>query len=351
MAHGIEPSDGETSSEKRQHDLSISNLSDKLKALEEKVSQPKPKDKWDKFAALSTLISGLTVAFIGFYATNIYDSRSKELDQSQKQRSTIASELQVVEKFIPHLASTDVKIRSAALAALSAIGNTELAGKLSRVFGDAEAQAAVTAVSKPEPHVSVPLPKSNNPLDFIERYKASIAFVDVSVDGNTLKQGSAFPINKDGFLITAAHLIELNASVSVRFGSRDALPYSAQVVSRSEASDIALLRVSSVATQVAVPTLAPSSERLNAGSKLFVMAFALSMPEPMLIEGVATGSPGPDLTQAISSPLVPGMSGGPVFNSEGQVVGIVKGGAVNFPSLSFIVPAQFVRGLLATAGL
>jgi hypothetical protein len=107
----------------------------------------KQKDIWDKLGALSGIVSGILVALIGFYATYIYDQRSRDAEESQRNRSTIATELQTVEKFLPHLASDNEKEKEAAILAVSSLGNTELAAKLATLFGGAGANAALTSIA------------------------------------------------------------------------------------------------------------------------------------------------------------------------------------------------------------
>jgi hypothetical protein len=75
----------------------------RVKALEDK----KPKDLWDKISAVSGIVAGVIVAAIGFYATQVYDQRSRTAEQLDRGRGVIATELHTVEKFFPHLASTN----------------------------------------------------------------------------------------------------------------------------------------------------------------------------------------------------------------------------------------------------
>jgi hypothetical protein len=50
----------------------IDALRKEVTELRSKVEKP-PKDFWDMISSTSVLISGIAVAFIGFYATNIYN--------------------------------------------------------------------------------------------------------------------------------------------------------------------------------------------------------------------------------------------------------------------------------------
>ena len=79
------------------------------------------------------VLGGLLVAAIGYYATTVFNERSRVAKQQQKDRATIAEELQTVEKFLPDLASSDERINRAAILAVSLLGNHELGAKLTEL--------------------------------------------------------------------------------------------------------------------------------------------------------------------------------------------------------------------------
>jgi hypothetical protein len=75
------------------------------------------------------------VALIGFYATNVYTRRQQLSEQHRKDQELVVAQIQTVEKFIPHLSSSDEKIKTAGLIAIAALGNEELAVRLATAFG------------------------------------------------------------------------------------------------------------------------------------------------------------------------------------------------------------------------
>jgi len=68
-------------------DVHAERATDALRAeiaeLRKKVEKP-PKDIWDKVTAISGLASGLAVALIGFYATNVYYNRRQRLSEIRR---------------------------------------------------------------------------------------------------------------------------------------------------------------------------------------------------------------------------------------------------------------------------
>jgi hypothetical protein len=113
--------------------------------LRRKIEKP-PKDAWDKVTAVSGVISALMVALIGFYATNVYTRRQQLSEQHRKDQELVVAQIQTVEKFIPHLSSSDEKIKTAGLIAIAALGNEELAVRLATAFGGSGATAALTSI-------------------------------------------------------------------------------------------------------------------------------------------------------------------------------------------------------------
>ena len=73
-------------------DVHAERATDALRAeiaeLRKKVEKP-PKDIWDKVTAISGLASGLAVALIGFYATNVYNRRQRLKNAEKLSRNYI----------------------------------------------------------------------------------------------------------------------------------------------------------------------------------------------------------------------------------------------------------------------
>jgi hypothetical protein len=87
------------------------------------------KDRWDKFAALSTFLSTFVIALVGLFFTHIYNERQADRDHAVKQRENRIREVELVQKFMPQLTGTESEKRIAIIA-ISSLGNTELATKI-----------------------------------------------------------------------------------------------------------------------------------------------------------------------------------------------------------------------------
>lgn len=161
--------------------------------------------------------------------------------------------------------------------------------------------------------------------------------------------GSGVLVHPDGFVVTAAHVVESAEMVEVHW--LDGYKSTAKVVSLSRTEDIALLRVEAPPPKALVAVLGDSSA-LKPGQRLFAIGAPYGL-EHTLTAGVVSAlrsndRPGlmPKHLVQTDVPLNQGNSGGPLFNEKGEVVGIASfmlsqsGGSVG---LNFAVPSNTVR--------
>ncbi len=140
-------------------------------------------------------------------------------------------------------------------------------------------------------------------------------------------QGTGFLISDEGYILTCAHVVgeEQDATVWIS-GTR----YEADVLNRDKEIDIALLKTR---TRIASNYL-PLSFRINKTCRLGedVMTIGFPMTKVLgnnarLSKGLISSTPGlKDSPKQIqfSAEIQPGNSGGPLFDSEGVVVGVIN---------------------------
>jgi len=110
------------------------------------LQKPKPeKDLWDKFASMSTFVSGVLVASIGLYFTTSYNKQQATLNAQQeirdtalKNQQTSISQIQSVAPFTQFLMGKDDvnKQRHHALRILTLLPDQDLARALTTEFPD-----------------------------------------------------------------------------------------------------------------------------------------------------------------------------------------------------------------------
>jgi serine protease Do len=153
--------------------------------------------------------------------------------------------------------------------------------------------------------------------------------------------GSGFIISPDGYILTCAHVIENAREVLVRFTDRR--EFSARVVGTDRRSDVALIKIEASG----LPTV-----KIGDAGKLRVGEWVLAIGSPFGFDSSATSGiisakdrtlPDENYISFLQTdvPINPGNSGGPLFNLNGEVVGInsqIYSGTGGFMGLSFAIP-------------
>jgi len=168
--------------------------------------------------------------------------------------------------------------------------------------------------------------------------------------------GSGVLISADGKVMTAAHVVQTADRVAVQF--LDGKLYPAHVVASSTRADVALLQLDR--TPIALsPARLGDSDKLDVGDQIVVIGAPYGLGHSLTVGhvsgrlamgGVVSGGP-MEMLQTDAS-INMGNSGGPMFNMDGEVVGIVSriltqsGG---FEGVGFAVSAKVAQRVLLTA--
>ncbi len=172
--------------------------------------------------------------------------------------------------------------------------------------------------------------------------------------------GSGFIISKDGYILTNAHVVDGAKEIIVRLSDRRELE--AELIGSDVRADLAVIKVT---TEENLPTV-----RLGKSAQLKVGAWVLAIGSPFGFDYSVTAgivsAKGRSLPTAQNENYVPyiqtdvainpGNSGGPLFNLDGEVVGInsqIYSNSGGFMGVSFAIPidvAMDVAEQLRTEG-
>jgi serine protease Do len=169
-------------------------------------------------------------------------------------------------------------------------------------------------------------------------------------------EGSGFIVSPDGYILTNAHVVADADEVTVR--TTDRREYTAKVVGVDKRTDVAVIKIEGKDLPVV---------RLGDPSKLRPGEWVLAIGSPFTFENSVTAGivsatgrsmPGEDLVPFIQTDVAvnPGNSGGPLFNLNGEVVGInsqIYSRSGGYMGLSFAIPidvANNVRQQLVSTG-
>ena len=140
--------------------------------------------------------------------------------------------------------------------------------------------------------------------------------------------GSGVVVDLDGHIMTAAHVVQTADEIMVRFA--DGLVIPAAIVVSNTTADLALLQLSRIPKGLITATLG-NSDNAIVGKRVFIIGAPFGLNHS-LSAGYISGRidkewlAGGELLQLLQTDAAvnQGNSGGPMFNSDGKVVGIVS---------------------------
>lgn len=158
--------------------------------------------------------------------------------------------------------------------------------------------------------------------------------------------GSGFIVKTDGYVVTNYHVIQQGENIRVLTYEKEPLP--ATVLGVDRLRDLALLKIEGAYNALELA----DSDELQVGRKVIAIGNPLGLSFTVT-EGIISGleREGPNgLAEYVQTDvsLNPGNSGGPLINTEGEVVGINNfkiGGAEN---LGFALESNVIKSSLNT---
>jgi len=155
--------------------------------------------------------------------------------------------------------------------------------------------------------------------------------------------GSGFVFSADGYILTNHHVIAGADEVIVRFSNRE--EYVASIVGSDEASDIAVLKIDAEG----LPVLKfGDSDNLRVGEWVLAIGSPFGFDHSVtagIVSAKGRSLPTDNYVPFIQTDVAinPGNSGGPLFNLDGEVVGInsqIYSRTGGFMGLSFAIPIE-----------
>jgi serine protease Do len=167
---------------------------------------------------------------------------------------------------------------------------------------------------------------------------------------DTQSLGSGFIISQDGYVLTNHHVVKDADEIVVKLSDRRELL--AKVIGSDARTDVALLKVD--AKDLPVVTIG-SADKLEVGESVFAIGSPFGF-EQSVTDGIVSAKgrslPGGNYVPFIQTNVAinPGNSGGPLFNKDGEVVGInsqIYSRTGGFMGLSFAIPMDVVMNVVS----
>ncbi len=166
--------------------------------------------------------------------------------------------------------------------------------------------------------------------------------------------GSGFLISEDGKVLTAAHVIQTADQVEVEFSGGQRI--AARILTSAPFADVALLQLEKVPANATVARLGDSS-LTEIGDQIFMIGTPYGAAHTLSVGWVSALRSTENAFENLSSletlqldaAIYEGNSGGPVFNLNGEVIGIVSHALAKVGSstgLGFAVTSNIARKLL-----
>ncbi len=163
--------------------------------------------------------------------------------------------------------------------------------------------------------------------------------------------GSGFLISEDGLIMTASHVVQLAEDVAVRWVTGEVSK--AKIVSTNPNADVAIIRAEKVPESIK-PLVLADSDQVRIGDEVFIIGAPRTYAHSLTVGHVSARRVPKDLFGGIEpvellqtdAAINEGNSGGPMFNMNGEVIGVVShilsqsGGS---EGLGFVVTSNLAR--------
>jgi S1-C subfamily serine protease len=169
--------------------------------------------------------------------------------------------------------------------------------------------------------------------------------------------GSGILISKSGYIVTNQHVIEDANAIEVEFISKGELnKLKAEIIQSDKINDLAIIKITDMNFS-GIDNLSYNfkSQSSDVGTKVYAygypMALSIMGKEIKITDGIIsskTGYDGDITTYQITAPIQPGNSGGPLFDSKGNFIGINSSGLNNDISenVGYTIKSSYVINLI-----
>jgi S1-C subfamily serine protease len=170
--------------------------------------------------------------------------------------------------------------------------------------------------------------------------------------------GTGFVVNRDGTIVTNAHVVSSSDTAQVSFGD-SGRTIEAEVLGTDVSSDLAVLRVDPGSVDRLRPLPLADSDRVRVGDGVVAVGNPFGLDRTAtagIVSAVGREIRAPDGFQIdhviqTDAPINPGNSGGPLLDARGRVIGVntqiaTGGTSRGNVGIGFAVPSNTVREVL-----
>lgn len=178
-------------------------------------------------------------------------------------------------------------------------------------------------------------------------FRSTVLLVMEDANGQPLSLGSGF-IVREGQIATNLHVVEGAAKgYAKRVGQKT--KYNIEGITAVDLKrDLVILKLSTPSVQ---PLSLGNSDAVQVGESVYAVGNPQGL-EGTFSQGIVSGIRDIDTDKLlqITAPLSPGSSGGPVLNTQGEVIGVSVATYLGGQNLNFAIPSDYLKTLLGKIG-
>ena len=191
----------------------------------------------------------------------------------------------------------------------------------------------------------------NNPEMYLKMYPTK-SMESEHVSSSSEWSGTGFAL-KNGYIVTNFHVVNGAKSILVYgVNGQTNTGLTADIVATDKTNDLAIIKISdSRFSGFGNIPYAVKNQTLDVGENVWVLGYPLTQylgNEIKLTNGLVSsksGYQGDVATYQISAPVQPGNSGGPMFDSKGNIVGVVNAGVPGAENVGYAIKTNYLFNL------
>jgi len=174
---------------------------------------------------------------------------------------------------------------------------------------------------------------------FSDNNRSVVLVTPRDASGSPLRQGTGFIVSKDGVIVTNYHLVSDAKGIMVTMG--DTVLKVEGILSADRENDVVILKI---AGENLKPVKMGEPDKVALGETVYIMSSTQGFGNLLGI-GIVSGMLQMNTSRKIfqiAAPLSEGSTGGPVFNKDGELIGVVTFLIQGAKNLYFAVPASLL---------
>jgi S1-C subfamily serine protease len=189
---------------------------------------------------------------------------------------------------------------------------------------------------------------------YVKLYPTANDNIKQSGNQSKLSSGTGFGVSSNGIIVSNFHVIDGAKTIKVRGINSDFnKTYKANVLVADKNNDLVLIQIDDYSfTSLGTIPYTINTGLAGVGENIFVLGYPLRATmgdEIKLTNGIIsskTGFQGDITSYQISAPVQPGNSGGPLYDSKGNLIGIINAKHTGAENASYAVKTSYLTNMI-----